>query len=316
MANVVLFGECMAELRSLGQGKWQQGFAGDTYNTAVYLKRLDRRRQHDIQFACGVGDDPFARDMVNAWREEKVGDAFAHHVPGRSTGLYSIAVDATGERHFAYWRDTSAARGYFDDAETLLEQNACEIDWLYLSGVSLAILPVCGLKRLARVCDAVQAQGGKVVFDNNYRPRLWPSREHAEQTMCSFIERCDIALITLDDQALLMGKAPDRAFVDECLAFLPDEVVVKRGRDSTLVRLRGGPVHSVTVTPVQVVDTTAAGDSFAACYLSARMQGAPVERATLLGNALASRVIQHPGALMPAQALFGDDDFWHLIDSD
>jgi 2-dehydro-3-deoxygluconokinase len=134
--------------------------------------------------------------------------------------------------------------------------------------------------------------------------------------MCSFIERCDIALITLDDQALLMGKAPDRAFVDECLAFLPDEVVVKRGRDSTLVRLRGGPVHSVTVTPVQVVDTTAAGDSFAACYLSARMQGAPVERATLLGNALASRVIQHLGALMPAQALFGDDDFWHLIDSD
>jgi 2-dehydro-3-deoxygluconokinase len=316
MANVVLFGECMAELRPLGQGRWQQGFAGDTYNTAVYLRRLDRDQRHDIQYACGIGDDPFARDMVNAWRAEGVGDAFVHHVPGRSTGLYAIAVDATGERHFAYWRDTSAARAYFDGAETPLEHSAGEIDWLYLSGISLAILPASGLERLARVCDAVRAQGGKVVFDNNYRPRLWPSREHAERTMCSFIERSDIALVTLDDQALLMGKAPDQALVDECLDFLAEEVVVKRGRESTLVRLRGDPVHGVAVTPVQAVDTTAAGDSFAAGYLSARMRGASVERAALVGNALASRVIQYPGALMPAQALIGDANFWQLIESD
>lgn len=316
MANVVLFGECMAELRPLGQGRWQQGFAGDTYNTAVYLRRLDRNQRHDIQYACGIGDDPFARDMVNAWRAEGVGDAFVHHVPGRSTGLYAIAVDATGERHFAYWRDTSAARGYFDGEKTALEQRVGEIDWLYLSGISLAILSDAGLERLARVCDAVRAQGGKVVFDNNYRPRLWSSRAQAERTMCAFIERSSIALITLDDQAQLTEKGPDQALIDECFALPPDEVVIKRGSDPTLVRLRGEPVHSVAATPVQAVDTTAAGDSFAAGYLSARMRDAPVERAALLGNALASRVIQHPGALMPVPALAGDEAFWRLTESD
>jgi 2-dehydro-3-deoxygluconokinase len=52
-----------------------------------------------------------------------------------------------------------------------------------------------------------------------------------------------------------------------------------------------------------VVDTTAAGDSFAAGYLCQRLRGAGPAEAAAFGNRLAARVIQHPGALIPREAM-------------
>ncbi|MGH8722121.1 MAG: carbohydrate kinase family protein [Burkholderiales bacterium] len=52
-----------------------------------------------------------------------------------------------------------------------------------------------------------------------------------------------------------------------------------------------------------VVDSTAAGDSFNAGYLAARLLGADPPAAGRLGNRLAARVIAHPGAIIPAEAM-------------
>jgi 2-dehydro-3-deoxygluconokinase len=52
-----------------------------------------------------------------------------------------------------------------------------------------------------------------------------------------------------------------------------------------------------------VVDTTAAGDSFAAGYLSRRLRGSTPEDATQFGNRLAARVIGHRGAIIPQDAM-------------
>lgn len=53
----------------------------------------------------------------------------------------------------------------------------------------------------------------------------------------------------------------------------------------------------------RVVDTTAAGDSFAAGYLGRRLLGATPVEAAAFGNRLAGRVIQYPGALIPVEAM-------------
>jgi 2-dehydro-3-deoxygluconokinase len=53
----------------------------------------------------------------------------------------------------------------------------------------------------------------------------------------------------------------------------------------------------------QVVDTTAAGDSFAGAYLAARLGGATPAQAASAGNELAAVVIQHHGALIPLEAM-------------
>jgi 2-dehydro-3-deoxygluconokinase len=52
-----------------------------------------------------------------------------------------------------------------------------------------------------------------------------------------------------------------------------------------------------------VVDTTAAGDSFAAAYLAARLQGADPVEAAGAGHRLAGVVVCHPGAIIPRAAM-------------
>jgi 2-dehydro-3-deoxygluconokinase len=59
----------------------------------------------------------------------------------------------------------------------------------------------------------------------------------------------------------------------------------------------------VATERVSVVDTTAAGDSFAGGYMALRLAGAGPEASARFGNRLAGRVIQHRGALIPPQAM-------------
>ncbi|HET6222319.1 MAG TPA: PfkB family carbohydrate kinase, partial [Dongiaceae bacterium] len=53
----------------------------------------------------------------------------------------------------------------------------------------------------------------------------------------------------------------------------------------------------------RVVDTTGAGDSFNAAYLAARLLDHPPLRAARWGNRLAAMVVQHPGAIIPREAM-------------
>ena len=298
--RLAFLGECMIELREQAPGLLAQGFAGDTYNTAVYLRRLVPAEQMQIDYATGVGSDMFAGAMLQAWQQEGIGSGLVRRVPDRSTGLYSIRTDALGERHFSYWRDTSAARAYFDGASSPLEDQAAQIDVLYLSGISLAVMASALPSRLPALLARLKARGARIVFDNNYRPRLWPSADAARAAFDALFSLADIALVTLDDHAALYGAAA----LEHALALPSAEVVLKRGALPTLVRPAHQPVIEVPVQPVkQPVDTTAAGDSFAAGYLAQRLRGGSAEAAASLGNRLAATVIQHPGAIIPREAM-------------
>jgi 2-dehydro-3-deoxygluconokinase len=83
----------------------------------------------------------------------------------------------------------------------------------------------------------------------------------------------------------------------------PAEVVIKRGAAGCFVS-SAAFTGEVAPTPVAlVVDSTAAGDSFNAGYLAARLFGADPKAAARLGGALAARVIAHPGAIIPTTAM-------------
>ncbi|GGP25857.1 sugar kinase [Silvimonas amylolytica] len=303
--RVALIGECMIELQEESGGLLRRTFGGDTLNTAVYLSRLLQGHAVDVNYVTALGDDPHSAAMLAAWQAEGIKTDLVQQLQGRVPGLYMIQVDDTGERHFSYWRDTSAAKAYFETNVTPLEAALAEIDVLYFSGISLAILPAAGRERLLHAAAALRTRGGKVIFDNNYRPRLWRDAAEARQWYERAYACCDIALITLDDDIAMAAQAvsAEQALIN-ALALPVAEVVVKQGGSDTVVRLAGQPPQSVKPTRVdKVVDTTAAGDSFGAGYLAARLTGHNPAEAAATGNTLAGTVIQHRGAIIATQAM-------------
>ena len=303
--RVVLFGECMIELRGQMFGTMQQNFGGDTLNTAVYLARLGSDSGIEVAFATELGTDAYSDAMLAAWEKERIDTSLVLREAGRMPGLYTIQVDAAGERTFYYWRDSSAAKHYFDGPGSPLEDRLETVDVLYFSGISLAVLSPEARTRLFECADRLRTRGGRVMFDNNYRARLWSGGNAEAQVWYEqAYGRCDLALITLEDDQALFDIADRDAAIARAFALPASEVVIKCGAAPTLVRVTGQPPVSVPVFSVaKVVDTTGAGDSFAGGYLAARLQGLSPEVSARSGNKLASIVIQHAGAIIPAEAM-------------
>ena len=304
--RVVSFGECMLELQGQAFGAMQQTYGGDTLNTAVYLARCGQGHGITVEYATALGDDPLSEGLVSRWQAEGLGTALVRRITGKLPGLYLIDVDAAGERRFSYWRDQAAARAYFEVPEgtTPLEQKAHTLDALYLSGISLAILPEAGRARLIAVARGLRERGAMVAFDNNYRPQLWPNAAHARTAFAQMFALASVALVTLDDEQALWQEASATAQLAHCLALPCSELIIKRGAVATLVRMAGQPVLEVPTEVVpRVVDTTAAGDSFAGAYLAARLAGDEPAAAAAAGNRLAARVVQHRGAVIPLEQM-------------
>ena len=291
--ELLCVGECMLELSERPGGHIAKAFGGDTLNTAVYAARSGV----SVSYLTAMGDDPFSGEMIAAWNDEGVGIATIRRLAGRVPGLYWIKTDEAGERSFSYWRDAAPYRDLFRGPEAgvaLAEMRRAK--WLYLTGISLAVLDVESRLAVFEAMREVAEGGGQVAFDINYRPQLWEDTAEAASTLQVALAWSTIALPGLDDMRTVFGAGTAEAALRQLESFGVAEAVVKDG--SAGVHLSGGAVIPAE-TVARVVDTTAAGDAFNGAYLAARMAGAPPASAAAAGQAMAAKVIQAPGAIIP-----------------
>ncbi|WP_404487667.1 sugar kinase [Pseudomonas sp. HT11] len=303
--RIALIGECMIELQQRSDGQLNQSFGGDTLNTAVYLRRL-LAAKWQVSYVTALGDDSFSDAMCAAWASEGLDLSLVQRLPGRLPGLYCIQTDAQGERRFLYWRNEAAVRECFTQAAAAQVLTALD-DYrvFYLSGITLAVLGEAGLDRVLPRLIAARARGAKLVFDNNYRPRLWRDRQQATETYQRLLPHLDLALLTLDDEQALFEEADVESIFKRYRQMGVNEVVIKRGAQSCLLQYQGA-LHEVAATRVaRVIDSTAAGDAFSAAYLACRLQGGIPQQAAAEGHRLAGRVIQYPGAIIAREAMPG-----------
>ncbi len=291
MNRFLSIGECMLELREERKGKFAQGFGGDSSNTAIYMARLGI----ESSYMTALGDDAWSDAMVAQWQNEGVDTSLVRRVPGRMPGLYFIQNQSDGERQFSYWRDRSPAREIFDHDDQRLAQSFLKYDWIYFTGVTLSLYSREGRNLLFDYLQRANDVGAWIVFDTNYRERGWPDRKEMDRAFRQAIEMADILFASYEDMVGAFGHAAETRFdmaksVEKILK-LPDASarLVWRNHDEVVAPL---PVK-------KVVDTTAAGDSFAAAYLAARIKNKAPLLAAADGHLLANAVIQQPGAIIP-----------------
>ena len=304
MVRIACIGECMVELTHRSETGLELAYGGDTLNTALYLARLTRRPDVAVDYVTALGDDAYSDAMLRSWREEGIGTGLVARLPGRLPGLYTIRTDEFGERSFTYWRGEAAARDLLRDRRAVdLKARLAGCDLLYLSGVTLAILDAVQRRALLEIVDSVRAAGGKVAFDDNFRPAAWVEVEEARTWFKNVLQRTDIALPSLDDERALFGCDDPVAVATRLHGLGVAQVVVKLGPVGCYVSA-AGLARMVETTPVDaMVDSTAAGDSFNAAYLAAILSGRPPDAAARAGHRLARLVVCHRGAVIPRSVM-------------
>ena len=279
-------------------GLFSRGYGGDTLNTAVYLARLGA----GVDYITALGDDALSDEMIAGWAAEGVGTKRVLRLPGKLPGLYMIQTDDKGERRFFHWRDSAAARSLMDLPETPEILNSLAgYDVIYFSAITLSLYGGEGRARLFSAIKRAREAGSRFAFDTNFRARGWPDLDVARAVYRDAFELADIVLASTEDllplhpgesEEALLARYTGRGGRSE--TFGTGEHPSASGRSSSDQGRAG---------KAPVVDTTAAGDSFAAAYVAARLAGADPLEAARAGHRLAGVVVCHPGAIIPRAAM-------------
>jgi 2-dehydro-3-deoxygluconokinase len=288
-------GECMVEMAPTASGDYHLGFAGDTLNTAWYARRM-LGPDWDVAYFTAVGQDTISERMTDFIRGAGIRTDHVRALPDRSVGLYLIQLD-NGERSFAYWRSDSAARK-LASAPPALKAALATAGLIFFSGITLAILsPADRLNLLGAVAEARKV-GATVAFDPNLRPRLWEDPQTMRDAVMAAAAVSDILLPSFDDDAKAFGDTTPEDTARRYAAAGVRLVAVKNGAGE-IVALDDCKIARFTPSLIpNIVDTTAAGDSFNAAFLASYLDSADLIPALAAGAGLAAKVITRRGALV------------------
>lgn len=307
MTQLIAFGEPLCELSTDDCSETRKvsiKFAGDVYNALVYARHLFTNTTSSLLSA--IGNDEFSQLFVNEAKQYGIDCRYLIRSNNRCLGLYSITVDADGERSFNYWRAGSAASTFFDGnipncKEVNDDESASKV--FLFSGISLGILKEDKLEGCFEYILQYKAHGYSIAFDPNFRNMLWQSKEYARKCFERAYEVADIVLAGLDDHQELWGHCSAEDMLAYFNQFPNKEIIIKANTSGTFAVYNKNQYHCPFVPAPKQVDTTAAGDAFAGVYLAARLNSYEPDSAMRLANKVAGFVVQHRGAIVPLDSL-------------
>ncbi|MGD9572729.1 MAG: carbohydrate kinase family protein [Thermoleophilia bacterium] len=256
---------------------------GSGANTAAWLGSLGAR----AVFVGRVGDDDAGRAAEAALREAGV-EPLLSVAPGASTGACVVLVDASGERTML----PDAGANALLSADDLPDAAFVAGGHLHVSGYTL-LRPSTRDAALTALRRAREAGMGTSVDPASAAPLA----EAGAGLFRDLVAGVGLLFVTLDEAEVLCGTR-DPETVATALRAAHPEVVVKLGGDGALWRGPAGGAARVPAAPPPgpVVDTTGAGDAFAAAWLATRAAGADPEAALAAACSRAASVVTRPGA--------------------
>jgi len=300
MHKVLVIGEVMAELTQHGN-HFTRATAGDIFNMAYYAKAL-LGRNAEICLYTALGRDTVSKQILLDIEISGVSPRLIKSSETKLPGLYLVEHDAQGERRFSYWRGQSAARQMLDgESEETLAETFSGFDIIYLSGITLAILPPDRRRLLLGVVASHLPDGTLVAFDPNFRPALWQDEPQVQEIFSAAYQAADIVFPGMEDEESLFGPHTIQEALHRFASCSNSHCVLKAGREGIFLLSgdQGADALNIPFTPVDnVVDTNAAGDSFAAGWLAGFLESGDPVTATRIAQAMASHVVSHKGAIV------------------
>jgi sugar/nucleoside kinase (ribokinase family) len=243
---------------------------------------------------------------------DQLGEIFRHDIRSLGVAFDTPARDgigATGRCLILVTPDAQRTMNTFLGAAQMLEPDAVEADAvaqaaiLYLEGYLWD--PEDPRAAMYTAMDAARAAGTKIAFTLS---DSFVVDRHRGDLMRLIAERRVDILFANETEILQLAGASEFGSAVNVVAPLVPTLVVTRSEQGAVAR-RGDEFAAVPAEPIKaLVDTTGAGDLFAAGFLAGEARGLSLEHSLRLGAICAAEVIQHYGARPEAdlRALAGD----------
>jgi len=244
---------------------------GAAGNVAAWLTRTDARST----IVSHVGDDPAGAAIVAEFDALGVshGDLV---IPGETSGVVVVLVDSSGER--TMFPDKGANSRL--TAQDLPDLNSFQA--VYVSGYAL-LNPLARDGVLAMI-EKIKADGLPIYFDP---ASVGAMKDVADKELHNWFSMMDVLFVNEEESIYLTGSVD----IERALNYLLDfsqVVVIKRGSAGAIAKARGFDSISLPAVAATVVDTTGAGDSFAAGFIASYSENHDLTAALQAGGELAA----------------------------
>lgn len=275
-------------------GLFRLGIGGSAANTSVALSRLGTK----VGLITAVGNDDLGSYVLEVLRSDKVDVSRVKRVAGSRTGLSFYSVDVRGTKTYHFYRFP----GYSAPEATL---SAEDLDRKYMSSAKAMVMGEASVRQRpsrnlaeAAVMTA-KSRGAIILYDPNFRPSLWNSKDEAIEVTRRFVSLSSIITPNLEEALLITGRKSAESAIEDLKDLCGGVVAVKQA-DKGCTIATGCEIVRVPPFRIHAVDDTGAGDAFAAGLLVGVLRGLRAQDAAVLANAVAALKVS---ALGGAQAM-------------
>ena len=254
---------------------------GQAANVSTWITRTHSK----AQLVARVGNDPVGFALISDLDKYGVEHMNLMH-SGRPTGVVVILVDANGER--TMFPDNGANA----DLEVSDLPPLDDVDGVYLSGY--ALLDFRSREAVLSMIEKIKAAGKPIYFDPTTTGAM---KIVSREEVLSWVKLMDGILLN-SEEALYLGDAKDVETAEKNLTAYTPLVVIKLGSRGAMAVYKD-TIAKVSAVTTNVVDTTGAGDSFAAGFIPKWLETNDLEAALSAGTALAAKCVATVGARPP-----------------
>lgn len=254
--------------------------------SAVHTARALAAWGTEVRLVGCVGRDPLGNFACEAIRRAGLSPRWLQRSDAWLTGVWCVLVEPTGDRTMLAYRGANAGLKAWAIADDWLK----DVAWLHVSGY--AMLEAAPRQAALWAVDAARRDGLPVSFDPGMAVV-----HHGRSEMLSDVGWLDVLLPNAAEANALSGRANPKEAL-EALEYRAGHVFVKRGEEGCLLRA-DQEILELPPLPVEVTDTTGAGDAFDAGVILAALWGADERVQGALGNVMGALAAQAGPAALP-----------------
>jgi len=293
MVDVIAIGELLIDmiadnpgLRLEEQTTFKRFAGGAPANFAVGIKRLGLTSG----VITKVGNDFFGRFLLETLKKEQVDISQITMTNEYKTALAFVGLDDKWNPSFSFYRSPCA--DIMLTQEEISEEYIKSAKLLMCGTVSMADEPA--RSAIFKAIHYAKKHGLQVACDPNLRDDLWHFKDPREHIF-RILKDTDIFLPSITEAEFITGEKGEKAF-ETILDLGPSILAITHGAEGSTVQTKDEEFFAPSYK-VDVVDTTGAGDAFAAGLITGLLTNMPLEKIPYFANAVSAVKITRKGAM-------------------